>query len=484
VTDKFLLFLPETYVLGLAIFWLLVSLIKPAKKDYTWMSIGLGAIGVLIAAYSTFGESAIGSVVTQVRFYGVYRIDLFSQGFKLLLILGYVLILNLPKSEKSLVKSSQAEYHFLLATALFGMMLLTSAYDLLVLYLALETTSYSFYILAVLRRRVTESTEAGLKYVLFGAASSAVMLFGIAYLYGLTGTTSLPAVLERSSELGSTAGYVLGAVFLFGGLFFKLSAFPFHFWAPDVYEGTSNQVAAYLGTVSKVAATALALRIISLLPNPLEAINVILWVSAFASMVYGNFVAIRQTEIKRMLAYSGIGHVGYILVGVMAALNMGEFGYTATIYYAGMYLIMNFAAFLVVHACIDETGQTLIRNFNDLHHRSPILCATLVISMFTLGGIPPMAGFFGKLYLFMAAYKAGFRWLVVIGLFSSFVSLYYYLRVCKAAFLDRAPAPLPAIPFCARREALCLALIAYMLFFGFFSNAVDQYANIAKSLLN
>lgn len=479
--DKLSAVIPEAYTLGLALFWLVVSVVRPGR-DYTRLSILLGAVGVVLAFQSTFGESALGGVATQVRFYGAYRIDLYSQGFKLLLALGYLLILNLPKSGQSLLKTSQAEYHFLLATALFGMMLLTSVYDMLLLYLAMETTSYSFYVLCVLRRRLTESTEAGLKYVLFGAASSAVMLFGIGYLYGLTGTTSLPGVFSRSVELGTSPGFLFGVFLLFAGLLFKLSAFPFHFWAPDVYEGTSNQVAAYLGTVAKVAATALALRIASMMPNAPLLLNAFLWVSAIASMTYGNFVAIRQTDMKRMLAYSGIGHIGYILVGVLAAINMGEPGYTATIYYAGMYLIMNFAAFLVVHACLDETGGAQIRNFNNLHRRSPLLCATLVISMFTLGGIPPMAGFFGKLYLFMTAYQGGFVWLVVLGLLNSFVSLYYYLRVCKAAFLDPGDSPQPEIAPCMRRSALCVALIAYMVLFGFFSNAVDKYANLARSL--
>lgn len=475
--EKLMVVLPEAYVLGLAIFWLILSILRPSR-DYTWLSIALGVIGLGVA----FKAGGVGVCPTQVRFYGAYRIDLFSQGFKLLLMIGYVLILNLPKSEKSMLRPAQAEYHFLLATALFGMMLLTSAYDLLVLYLAMETTSYSFYVLAVLRRRVTESTEAGLKYVLIGATSSAVMLFGIGYLYGMTGTTSLPGALARSADLGHSPGFVLGLFLMFAGLLFKLSAFPFHFWAPDVYEGTSNQVAAYLGTVSKVASTALTLRIVSLIPNAAELLTPILWVIACASMTYGNFVAIRQTDMKRMLAYSGIGHIGYILAGVLASINTGEIGYTATIYYAGMYMIMNFAAFLAVHACVDESGGALIRNFNDIHRRSPLLGATLIISMFTLGGIPPMAGFFGKLYLFIAAYKAGFVWLVVIGLFNSFVSLYYYLRICKAGFLDASPTPLKPIESDWRRDGLSVVLILYMLFFGFFSNAVDKYATLARSL--
>lgn len=476
--EKMIVAAPEVYVLGLAIFWLIVSIVRP-RGDYKWLAIGLGVIGLWFAWESSF---RFGNAPAQIRFYQTYRVDLYSQGFKLLLMIGYVLILNLPKSAKSLVRESQAEYYFLLAAALFGMMLMTSAYDLLVLYLSIETTSYSFYVLSVLRRRVVESTEAGIKYVLVGAASSSVMLFGIGYLYGLTGTTSLPAVLARSVDLVGTPGFVLGVFLMFGGLLFKLSAFPFHFWAPDVYEGTSNQVAAYLGTVAKVASAALTLRIVSLMPNAAQILNVVLWVVSCASMTYGNFVAIRQTDMKRMLAYSGIGHIGYILAGVLAAINMGEFGYTSTIYYTGMYMIMNFAAFLAVHACLDETGGTQIRNFNDLHRRNPLICATLVISMFTLGGIPPMAGFFGKLYLFMAVWKAGFAWLVVIGLLNSFVSLYYYLRVCKAAFMDPGKTELPAIPFCARREALCIVLIVYMVCFGFFSNAVDNYAALARAL--
>lgn len=469
---------PEAYTLGLAIFWLAVSFFRPTR-NFTWLALGLGLIGIWIVADSSL---TFGGVPAEIRFYATYRVDLFTQGFKLLLMIGYVLILNLPKSDRSLLKESQAEYQFLLATALFGMMLLTSAYDLLVLYLGMETTSYSFYVLCVLRRRVTESTEAGLKYVLFGAVSSAIMLFGIAYLYGMTGTTSLPAVMARSADLASSPGYALGIFFLFAGFLFKLSAFPFHFWAPDVYEGTSSQVAAYLGTVSKVAVTALALRMVSLMPGAPKLLNLVLWAVSFGSMTYGNFVAIRQTDMKRMLAYSGIGHIGYILVGVLAAINMGEFGYTATIYYTGMYMIMNFAAFLVVHACLDESGSAHIRNFNDLHRRSPLLCATLVLSMFTLGGIPPMSGFWGKLYLFMAAYRAGYLWLVLFGLMNSFVSLYYYLRVCKAAFLDPAPKALPEIPSDARRDALCVILIVYMVAFGFFSNAVDNYAALARAL--
>ncbi len=470
---------PEIYILGVALFWLIVSVVcKP--RNYTWLSIALGLIGVWLVFESSF---QFGSGPPQIRFFNTYRVDLYTQGFKLLLMVGYVLILNLPKTDRSLLRNNPAEYQFLLATAMFGMMLLTSAYDLIVLYLALETTSYSFYILTVLRRRLVESTEAGLKYVLVGATSTAIMLFGLAYLYGMTGTTSLPGALSRSVDLGNSPGFVLGLFLLFAGLFFKLSAFPFHFWAPDVYEGTSNQVAAYLGTVSKVAAMAVTLRIASLMPNAADLLNLTLWVAAFASMTYGNFVAIRQTDMKRMLAYSGIGHVGYILVGVLAAINMGEFGYTATIYYTGMYLIMNFAAFLAVSVCVDETGGASIRNFNDLHRRAPLLCATLVISMFALGGIPPMSGFFGKLYLFMAAWKGGFRWLVIFGLMNSFVSLYYYLRVCKAAFFDKATGPLPEIPSDPRRDALCIILIIYMVCFGFFSNAVDNYAALARAVL-
>ncbi|BCX08778.1 MAG: hypothetical protein KatS3mg066_2637 [Fischerella sp.] len=311
-------------------------------------------------------------------------------------------------------------------------MFLSGASELVMIFVSLETLSISSYLLTGYTKRDPRSNEAALKYLLIGAASTAVFLYGVSLLYGLSGgQTELNAIANgiASANLSQSLGIVIALVFAIAGIGFKISAAPFHQWTPDVYEGAPTPVIAFLSVGSKAAGFALAIRLLTtVFPLVAEEWKFVFTALAVLSMVLGNVVALAQTSMKRMLAYSSIAQAGFVMIGLIADTQAG---YASMIFYLLVYLFMNLCGFTCVILFSLRTGTDQIAEYSGLYQKDPLLTLGLSISLLSLGGIPPLAGFFGKIYLFWAGWQAGLYWLVLLGLITSVVSIYYYIRVVK-----------------------------------------------------
>ncbi|MEC9071828.1 MAG: NADH-quinone oxidoreductase subunit N, partial [Myxococcota bacterium] len=320
----------------------------------------------------------------------------------------------------------------MLATA--GMMILMSATELLTLYVALELSAYGLFVLVGLGDRGSASREAAAKYVIFGAAASAVSLYGISLIFGAVGSTYLSEVAAAASG-GSSTLLMVGVVLTLSGLMFKLALFPFHGWAPDVYQGGPHEAVTYVGTVSKVAAVGILARVLSLVSDDPGALVTALFILCVVSMTFGNLAALVQRDLKRLMAYSTVAHAGYILIGFLCFSSTGT---TAAIFYGLAYLVMGFCAFLVICVLGRDGSNPTFDSLAGLHQRSPLLGLVLLVGIFGLAGIPPTPGFAGKWFLFTAGLEKQHFWLVFIAAVNATISLYYYLLVVKAAYLTPA----------------------------------------------
>ena len=341
-------------------------------------------------------------------------------------------------------KAERFEYPLLMLFATLGMMMMISANNLLSLYIGLELQSLSLYVLAAIRRDTMRSSEAGLKYFVLGALSSGMLLYGITMVYGFAGTTEfekLARVLITAEGVTPEFGIIIGLVFVAAGLAFKVSAVPFHMWTPDVYEGAPTPVTAFFAAAPKLAAIALLLRVMIGPFGPLaDQWQQIFIVVSAGSMILGAFAAINQTNLKRLLAYSSIGHVGYALVGLAAG---GVGGVRSVIVYMTIYVVMTVGTWACV-LCMRQHDR-MVENIDDLSGLSrthPMLALAMGIFMFSMAGIPPLAGFFAKLYVFLAAVEAQLYTLAIIGVLSSVVAAYYYLRIVKLMYFDEPKDPL------------------------------------------
>jgi len=324
-----------------------------------------------------------------------------------------------------------SEFIAIMLTATLGGMFLAGANELVMIFVALETLSISSYLMTGYMKRDARSNEAALKYLLIGAASSAVFLYGSSLLYGLSGgETTLPEIAEGLAQMeGGELASAIALIFMIAGIAFKISAVPFHQWTPDVYEGSPTPVVAFLSVGSKAAGFALAIRLL-VVAFPLEQPQwrLIFTALAILSLILGNAVAIAQTSMKRLLAYSSIGQAGFVMIGIVAATQAG---YASMIFYLLVYLFMNLGAFTGLILFSLRTGTDQITEYAGLYQKDPLLTLGLSICLLSLGGIPPLAGFFGKIYLFWAGWQAGLYGLVILGLIASVVSIYYYIRVVK-----------------------------------------------------
>lgn len=420
-------------------------------KVICWSSV----LGVFIAALLLLNMDWS----TQITLNGLFKFDQFAALIKLMILLGVAASLAL--SVRYIVQQDIArfEYPILIIFAGVGMMLMVSANNMLSLYVGLELQSLSLYVLASFYRNSAKSAEAGIKYFVLGALSSGLLLFGISLIYGFTGSVDF-AVIEDALSLNRQIGFgvTFGLVFILAGLAFKISAVPFHMWTPDVYQGAPTAVTAFFAMVPKVAALALMMR---LLLEPFAVMAEqwiqILYFLSIGSMLVGAFAAIAQENLKRLLAYSSIGHMGYALIGLIA---VSEAGASGVILYLLIYMFMTAGVFAVVLSM--RRDGLLVEQISDLSGLSrnhPALAYCMAILMLSMAGIPPMAGFFGKLMIFNAAVEQGYYVLAVVGVLSSVVACYYYLRVVKVMFFDEpADAFDGDIPF-ARRVVLCLSIL-------------------------
>jgi NADH-quinone oxidoreductase subunit N len=420
--------LPELVVAIAAIVLLMAGVFGRQKSvgSITW-----AAVIVLLAAAAIEHWGTVGRVET---FGGQLVVDGFARFSKQLVLLASAISLALAAVWMRREQLERAEFPVLVMLATLGMVLMISANNLISLYLSLELQSLSLYVLAAYNRDNSRSTEAGLKYFVLGSLASGMLLYGSSLVYGFTGSTAFD-VLAQSFGQGASIGVIIGVVFILVGLAFKVSAVPFHMWTPDVYEGAPTPVTALFSVAPKVAAFALLARI---MVGPFGALThqwsqVVVVISA-ASMILGAFAAIAQTNIKRLMAYSSIGHVGYALMGVAVGNAVGIRG---LLIYLAIYLFMNLGTWSVILA-MRQKGRAVegITDLAGLGKTHPGMALALAIFMFSMAGIPPLAGFWGKFYVFMAAIEGGLVILAVIGVLTSVVGAYYYLRIVKIMYFD------------------------------------------------
>jgi NADH-quinone oxidoreductase subunit N len=467
------LFAPELAAFGAALLFLGLSLVRRpgAARDFR-AALGAATVALLVGLAAVTAEGTL--------FAGAYQVDLFSQVFKVLLAMGLFLVVCLCRPLADIEARHHPEFYLLLFTCTLAMMLLVSAVHLLAAYVALELSSYALYVLVALRRRRPAALEATLKFFLVGVTASAVMLFGLALIYGVTGAVRISDLPRLVPAAAGSPLVGLGLVLTLCGFLFKLAVFPFHVWAPDTYQGAAHPVSAYIATASKVAAIAVLIRMTAagsaagpLLAHALVALAVL-------SMTVGNLAAIAQKDLKRLFAYSSIAQAGYVLVGI---LSMTPEGYSATVFYALALLMMKFTCFLVIVALTADGANLEVAHLAGLHRRSPLLALALMMSVFSLAGIPPTIGFTGKFLMFNAAIERGHLPLVLIAMVNVVVSLYYYLLVVKAAYLlepEGEPGRLRVPP---ALKALAGVLVAAMVAAGVYPNLILELSRSAVAAL-
>ncbi|MDE5115245.1 MAG: NAD(P)H-quinone oxidoreductase subunit N [Trichodesmium sp. St15_bin1_1] len=420
--------LPE----GIVIITLLVVLVgdlivgRNSTKWTPYVAI-FGLFGAILALYTQWDST------NTIGFLGGFNADALSVVFRGIIALSAIVTILMSVAYIEQTGTPLGEFICILLTATLGAMFLSGADELVMIFVSLETLSISSYLLTGYTKRDPRSNEAALKYLLIGAASSAVFLYGISLLYGLSGgETQLIAIassLASSTDGGISLALVIALVFTIAGISFKISAVPFHQWTPDVYEGSPTPVVAFLSVGSKAAGFALAIRLlVTAFPLVSEQWHFVFTALAVLSMVLGNVVALAQTSMKRLLAYSSIGQAGFVMIGLLANT---EPGYASMIFYLLVYLFMNLGGFTCVILFSLRTGTDQISEYAGLYQKDPLLTLGLSLCLLSLGGIPPLAGFFGKIYLFWAGWQAGLYWLVLLGLITSVASIYYYIRVVK-----------------------------------------------------
>ena len=445
--------LPEIGLLILLLLVLSLDLFTdPSRRRGIGVFAGVGMFVVMLV------NLAVGLSQVSDPFYansvlgGMLRYDSLALMFRTMILISggltCLIALDVPQVGK------QGEFHAIIIVASMGMSLMSAAADLIMVFLALETTSISLYVLAGFLRDSQRSTEAGLKYYLFGSFTAGLFLYGLSLIYGFTGTTNLYQLAGPLSKVidGGSAGafaLILTMLLLLAGFAFKIAVVPFHFWTPDVYEGAPTPVTAFISTASKAASFALLIRVFGVMWPPEAGA---LWTGLLAAiaavtMTLGNILALVQHNMKRLLAYSSIAQAGYALIGVVALTHTTN-GAAAVSFYMFMYVLTNIAAFTVIILVSNAIGSDEIKDLAGLSRRSPYLALALTISLLSLGGVPPAAGFFGKFYLFSAAVDGGYVWLAILGVLNAIVALYYYLTVIKIAYVDpsddKRPIPAPA----------------------------------------
>jgi len=455
----------------LALGLLVLGLIAPKEeqKGIGYLAVA-GLIGIFLVTLVNF--KATGSL-----YQGMFLVDSFGSFFKLVFLAAGILVSLSATHYVSCISSNRGEFFALLVTATLGMMVMASAGDFVTLYIGLELMTISFYILTSYLSGNAKSSEAGLKYLILGAMSSAVLLYGMSLVYGITGTVIISQI---ASGIRVEPALILGLVFLLAGFGFKISAVPFQMWAPDIYEGAPTPVTAYLAVGSKAAGFVVLLRVfLSAFPDLASSWVNLVAILAAATIIFGNLVAIPQTNIKRLLAYSSIAQAGYILVGLVAVSELGAKG---VMFYSMLYVFANVGAFAVAIAVGAFTGSDEIKDFAGLSQRSPFLASAMVVFLLSMAGIPPLAGFVGKFYLFAAIVEKGFLWLAFVAFVMSMVSVYYYLSVARVMFLDE-PEDMTPVPISAGlRTALLVAMIVTILV-GVYPAPLSELANVAASAL-
>lgn len=437
----------------------------------------------LLTGWATFAAVCLAFRSQAGLFAGAYLVDQFSQLFKLLISLALVLQLLSGQQLKDILHDIRPEYYLFQILSVLGLMMLVSSVELITIVVSLELSSFALYLMVPMRNDqagLRAQMEAGIKYVMFGVLATGFLLYGMSYLFGLTGTTYLKDIITTLATSEIQPAAVVAVVMVLAGFFYKLAAFPMHYWVPDIYQGAANETTGFIATIPKFGAVALLIRFLTLPVAHPQFLTGLLAAIALCSMFYGNLCALVQKDIKRMLGYSGIAHAGFITLGLMA-LN-GE-GYGLAIYYITGYVFMNLACFLVI-ASVSQQGENLaIEDFNGLYRRQPVLAFILAVGLFGLAGIPPFVGFMSKFMVLTAALRTGHLLVVCLAAINTAIALYYYLTVVKAAYTGD-PAGRPQVIASASIQATGLVLVAAVLLLGVLPATFIDYAErVVRTLL-
>jgi NADH-quinone oxidoreductase subunit N len=479
VLSTLALFKTELALGGLAIFGLLADMFLPKTVErgraLTRIAlVGLAVtLGLLVSSWGVFGSAFGGSFVQ----------DGVSFCFKAFFLITGMFVLHMAGQYESKIKRGRGEFVVLILFALTGMCLLSSASEFLLFFVSLETLAVSLYIITAYMRDDDRSIEAGIKFLTLGALSTAILVFGLSFVYGSTGLTNFADIAKAiAAQPEVPLTFYFGAALVLIAMFFKIAAFPFHVWVPDVYEGAPAPITAFLALGSKAAGFAALIKLVTTVFAPIQSqfILPLLAVLSAATIIYGNFGALNQKNIKRMLAYSSIGHAGYLLIG-LAALKAG--GVEAILVYLAGYLFSTAAAFLVAVWVSAKLGSESISDYAGLGRRSPVMAATMLLAMSSLAGVPPMAGFFGKFYVLSTAVKSDLIWLAAIGLLNVVTSLYYYLGVVKYMYARPAADPSPLQISLSQRVALYAAMAGIIILGAYPTPMIELASQAVRAIV-
>ena len=464
------LVLPEIFI-SLSIMFLLVFGVF--KKDSSKLIFNASLLILLISAVITLNETFTVNRIT--LFNDSVVIDYMASLMKIITLVGAFLVLVISSNYLKTLKIYKIEYPILILSSVLGMMVMISSNDLIVFYMGLELQSLALYVLATFNRDQLKSSEAGLKYFVLSALSSGLLLYGCSLIYGFSGSTNFNVI---SSQLNSNE-YVLtfGIVFILVGLAFKISAVPFHMWAPDVYEGSPTSVTLFFTMVPKIAALTVFIRFLYVpFLNLIDQWQMIIIFLSIASMLFGAIAAIAQTNIKRLIAYSSIGHIGYTLAGLATGSNEGI---QSSIIYISIYVIMNLALFSCL-LMLKRNNQYYeeIEDLSGLSKNHPLLSLSLLVILFSLAGIPPLAGFFAKFYIFKAVLEQSMYFLAIVGLLSTVVAAFYYLRIIKIIYFDKEKEKYDDDHSFWLKFSLTFSTILILLYFIFPSQLIDVVSRI------
>ena len=419
--------IPELVLVAGALAFFAVSLSKtPDQNVIKYLAIFFGI--------ATFTAACVSFSAQGVLFHGSYVVDQYSQVFKVLIGCSLAFLLVFGHNLRGIAPGVRPEYYMFLMLSVLGLMIMVSSVELITIFVALELSSFALYLMVPMRDDrggVRVQMEAGIKYILFGVMATGFMLYGMSYLFGLTGSTYLTDIIAFLAINGHQPVVVIAVLMVLTGFFFKLAVFPFHFWVPDIYQGASNETTAFIATIPKIGAVALLIRFLTIPTGHPQFLIELMAVVAVLSMLYGNLSALVQKDLKRMLGYSGIAHAGFIILAMMTMTNEG---FALAIYYTAGYVVMNLACFLVI-CNISPEGQNLnIKDCNGLYKRQPILAFTMAVGLFSLAGIPPFVGFMGKFLILMSALRADHLLVVCLAAINTAIAIYYYLSVVKAVY--------------------------------------------------
>ncbi|HEV3215966.1 MAG TPA: NADH-quinone oxidoreductase subunit N [Vicinamibacterales bacterium] len=484
--SDFYYLLPELVLTAGALLLLLADLIVARDRQPVLAWVTLAILGATAAALVPVADAHV-----QVA-HGLIAVDRFALFFKVVFLMAAALTVLMSIRYLDVEGTRAGEYYFLILCATLGMMIMAGGTDLITLFVGLETMAISFYILTGFLKPSRRSNEAAVKYFLLGAFSLGILLYGMSLLYGLSGTTNLRNIATALVGQERDPRLVLAVILVVAGMGFKIAAVPFHMWAPDVYEGAPTPITAFLSVGSSAASFAMLLRIfveslpamrtsaVAGLAGPAIGWTTLFYVLSVVTMTVGNFAALTQSNLKRMLAYSSIAHAGYLLIGVVAGTTRG---FTAMLIYLFVYSFMQLGAFTVIALLRrnDVVGDEL-KDLNGLFFRQPFAAVAMLLFMLSLGGVPPTAGFMGKFWLFSAAIESGYVWLAVIGVLNSAVSLYYYIRIVVFMWLKNEPTGSAPTTSPALAVALGVAVVA-TLALGMYPQPLFEFAQVSAATL-